>query len=57
MTPVVLGTFEAELVARTPRGELGGPHDLKGAALLMASDASAHISGQTLVVDGGAIVV
>jgi gluconate 5-dehydrogenase len=57
MTQVVLGTFEAELVARTPRGALGGPHDLKGAALLMASDASAHISGQTLVVDGGAIVV
>ena len=54
MTQGVLGTFEADLVARTPRGQLGGPHDLKGAALLMASDASVHISGQILVVDGGA---
>jgi NAD(P)-dependent dehydrogenase (short-subunit alcohol dehydrogenase family) len=57
MTRFVLGTFEADLVAHTPRGQLGGPHDLKGAALLMASDASAHITGQILVVDGGAGVV
>ncbi|MGO9049208.1 MAG: SDR family oxidoreductase [Xanthobacteraceae bacterium] len=57
MTQAVLDTFEADLVARTPRGQLGGPHDLKGAALLMASDASAHISGQILVVDGGAGVI
>jgi NAD(P)-dependent dehydrogenase (short-subunit alcohol dehydrogenase family) len=57
MTQGVLGTFEADLVARTPRGQLGGPHDLKGAALLMASDASVHISGQILVVDGGAGVI
>jgi NAD(P)-dependent dehydrogenase (short-subunit alcohol dehydrogenase family) len=57
MTQVTLDTFEADLVARTPRGKLGGPHDLKGAALLMASDASAHISGQILAVDGGAGVI
>jgi len=57
MAQAILGTFEADLVARTPRGQLGGPHDLKGAALLMASDASAHISGQILVVDGGAGVI
>jgi NAD(P)-dependent dehydrogenase (short-subunit alcohol dehydrogenase family) len=57
MTQGVLGTFEADIVARTPRGRLGGPHDLKGAALLMVSDASAHISGQILVIDGGACVI
>jgi gluconate 5-dehydrogenase len=57
MTQVVLGTFEADLVTHTPRGQLGGSHDLKGAALLMASDASAHITGQTLVIDGGASVI
>ncbi|MDO8878217.1 MAG: SDR family oxidoreductase [Pseudolabrys sp.] len=57
MTSKVLDTFEADLVARTPRGRLGGPNDLKGAALLLASDASAHISGQILVVDGGASVI
>lgn len=54
MTQGVLGTFEANLIARTPRGKLGGPHDLKGVALLFASDASAHITGQILVVDAGA---
>jgi NAD(P)-dependent dehydrogenase (short-subunit alcohol dehydrogenase family) len=57
MTKGVLGTFEGDLVTRTPRGQLGGPHDLKGAALLLASDASAHISGQILVIDGGAGVI
>jgi gluconate 5-dehydrogenase len=57
MTQVVLGTFETDLVTHTPRGQLGGSHDLKGAALLMASDASAHITGQTLVIDGGASVI
>jgi gluconate 5-dehydrogenase len=57
MTNKVLGEFEADLVARTPRGRLGGPNDLKGAALLFASDASAHITGQILVVDGGASVI
>jgi acetoacetyl-CoA reductase len=57
LTEYVLGAFEEDLVARTPRGRLGGPNDLKGAALLLASDASAHITGQVLVVDGGASVI
>jgi gluconate 5-dehydrogenase len=57
MTKGVLGKFETDLIARTPRGRLGGPNDLKGAALLFSSDASAHITGQILVVDGGAGVI
>ncbi len=57
MTKGVLGTFEHDLIARTPRGRLGGEDDLKGAALLMVSDASAHMTGQILVVDGGASVI
>ena len=44
-------------MARTPRGRLGGDDDLKGAALLLVSDASAHITGQILVIDGGAAVI
>jgi NAD(P)-dependent dehydrogenase (short-subunit alcohol dehydrogenase family) len=57
MTEFVLGTFEADLISHTPRGQLGGPHDLKGAALLLASDASAHVTGQIITVDGGAGVI
>jgi NAD(P)-dependent dehydrogenase (short-subunit alcohol dehydrogenase family) len=57
MTEFVLGTFEADLISHTPRGQLGGPNDLKGAALLLASDASAHVSGQIIAVDGGAGVI
>jgi gluconate 5-dehydrogenase len=57
MTSAVLDTFEQDLVARTPRGRLGGAHDLKGAALLLVSDAAAHITGQILVVDGGASII
>ena len=57
MTHGVIGTFEQDLVARTPRGRLGGSNDLKGAALLLASNASAHITGQVLVIDGGSSVI
>jgi gluconate 5-dehydrogenase len=57
MTRAVLEKHEADVLRSTPRGKLGGPDDLKGAALLFASDAGAHITGQTLVVDGGASVI
>lgn len=36
-----------------PLGRLGAPEDLMGAALLLASDAGAFITGQNIVVDGG----
>lgn len=57
MTKGVLGTFEQDLIARTPRGQLGGDQDLKGATLLFSSDASAHVTGQILIVDGGSSVI
>lgn len=37
----------------TPLGRLGQPQDLVGAALFLASAASAFMTGQTLFVDGG----
>lgn len=41
----------------TPRGVLGEDDDLKGAVLLLASGASAHITGQVIAVDGGASII
>jgi NAD(P)-dependent dehydrogenase (short-subunit alcohol dehydrogenase family) len=41
------------LVERIPLKRPGAPHDLDGALLLLASDASCYVTGQTLLVDGG----
>ena len=47
---------EGALGARTPLGRLGEPEDIANAALFLASDAASWITGQTLVVDGGALI-
>ena len=43
--------------AETPLRRLGQPEDIAGAALLLASRAGAYITGQTIVIDGGTMVV
>ena len=48
---------EHGIVERTPTRRLGDDEDLKGLACLLASDASRHISGQVIAVDGGATSV
>ena len=47
--PGVLDTYLARSPARAP----GVPDDIAGVAVFLASRAGAHMSGQTLVVDGG----
>ena len=41
------------LVDRIPLKRPGRPQDLEGAVVFLASDASAYVTGQTLLVDGG----
>jgi NAD(P)-dependent dehydrogenase (short-subunit alcohol dehydrogenase family) len=44
------------MVKRVPRRRLGAVSDLDGPLLLLASDASAHMTGAVLAVDGGHLV-
>jgi NAD(P)-dependent dehydrogenase (short-subunit alcohol dehydrogenase family) len=47
---------EEALGRRLPLKRLGEPEDIAGAALFLASDLARWMTGQTLVVDGGALV-
>lgn len=57
MAAGVLETHGRQIQRQTPLGKLGGDTDLMGPALLLASDAGGHITGQTLVIDGGATII
>jgi len=45
--------FIKRYVSRTPLGRMATEEDLKGIVALLASDASAYITGQNIMVDGG----
>jgi gluconate 5-dehydrogenase len=58
MTKGVLASIgEDKLAAHAPLGRIGDDEDLKGVALLFASDAGKHITGQILAVDGGVLAI
>jgi NAD(P)-dependent dehydrogenase (short-subunit alcohol dehydrogenase family) len=44
------------MIKRIPMRRLGNPQDLDGAFLLLATDASAWMTGSTIAVDGGHLV-
>ena len=48
---------EDTVAAQLPTRRLGVPADIAGAAVFLAGDAASWITGQTLVVDGGATVL
>ncbi|MEV5032756.1 SDR family oxidoreductase [Sphingobium sp. LMC3-1-1.1] len=45
---------EAALQKATPLGRIGEPEEIAGAALFLAAKAATYMTGQTIVVDGGA---
>jgi len=53
MSNWILEHRKESLLAKIPLHRFGSDHDLKGAAIFLASDASAYVTGHVLVVDGG----
>ena len=61
-TPMLRKAIEGDderrnkILGRTPMKKFGKPEDIGWAAVYLASDAAAFVSGQVLVVDGGALI-
>jgi gluconate 5-dehydrogenase len=55
MSGALIERNQEGLRQRIPLRRFGSEHDLKGAAVFLASDASDFVTGHTLVVDGGQI--
>jgi len=53
MTKGVLAARGEEMLKHIPNQRFGDDQDLKGLCALLASDASRHITGQAIAVDGG----
>ncbi len=49
-------SFAEPRIARTPLRRLGEPEDIAGAAVYLASKAGRWTTGQTIIVDGGALI-
>jgi NAD(P)-dependent dehydrogenase (short-subunit alcohol dehydrogenase family) len=57
MTRATLDTTGELIRDWTPTKRLGNDEDLKGLVVLLSSEASRHITGQVIAVDGGATII
>ncbi|GAK07109.1 glucose 1-dehydrogenase [Geomicrobium sp. JCM 19038] len=55
MSQDVIAPIKDQMIAKVPLKRLGEMQDMQGAALYLASDAAAFMTGQTLVLDGGVL--
>ena len=54
MSGGLIERFEVRMLEDIPLRRFGNPEDLKGVVVFLASPAASYITGQTIVVDGGA---
>jgi NAD(P)-dependent dehydrogenase (short-subunit alcohol dehydrogenase family) len=54
MSGALIEQFEERMLEDIPLRRFGNPDDLKGVVVFLASPAAAYVTGQTIVVDGGA---
>ena len=57
MTDALSEQQQAGLLERIPAGRIGEPADVAGAAVFLASDEAAYVTGQTVHVNGGMVMI
>jgi NAD(P)-dependent dehydrogenase (short-subunit alcohol dehydrogenase family) len=57
MSRVLYESGEEAIASRHPSQRLGVPDDIAGAALFLASDASSWLTGETIAIEGGILLI
>ncbi|MEA1881488.1 MAG: 3-oxoacyl-[acyl-carrier-protein] reductase [Candidatus Marinimicrobia bacterium] len=57
MTNQMTDQAKDSIISQIPLGRIGSPDDIATAALFLASDEAGYITGQTITVDGGMVMI